>query len=44
MFEWKHPSYYAELRKKLKEQQASESNQDQESSEDKEPETESNSE
>ena len=43
MFEWKHPSYYAELRKKLKEQQASESNQDQESSEDKESD-ESNSE
>ena len=37
-FFWKHPKYYEELKKKLKEQQADENNQDQENSKDTEPE------
>ena len=35
-FVWRHPKYYAELKEKLKEQQASENNQESESNDNKE--------
>ena len=38
-FVWRHPKYYAELKEKLKEQQADENNQDSENSKDTEPES-----
>jgi hypothetical protein len=38
-FLWKHPKYYEELKKKLKEQQADENNQDSENNKDTEPES-----
>jgi len=41
MFEWKHPSYYAELRKELKKLQESETDVESECNEDKESDSES---
>ena len=40
MFEWKHPSYYAELRKELKKLQESETDVESEYNEDKESDSE----